>query len=107
MQEAVLEDLLPFKNLSDEDQSEFYIRMRQTFDEIDYSVSAKIDVPDVPHRCEMVTIDALNVFISELEEELSFLSWLQIVLDDCCNDLLNDMTISGEDEHGHSLIEKA
>ena len=81
--------------------------MRQMFDESGYSISANIDVPAIPHRCSMTGLDILNVIIEELEEELSFLSWLQIILDDCCNDLLNDMTVSGVEDHGHSLIEKA
>jgi hypothetical protein len=98
-QDALLDDLYPFKMLNGEDEMTYRGRVRMEFDDaIDHRMGSRIDVPYVPDLCADAQgpLDALNDFIMQLEEELTFVHYLEIAVEGCCDDLL-EWTLAGQD----------
>jgi len=82
-----------FKGLNDETREDFEDRIRDAFNMyVETQIDSGIEVPEVPSSCATsveVAIDLVDA-ITLIENEETFLIWLNVNLEACCDGLLED-----------------
>ena len=87
--EHVLDNLFELKGEEDEEKDAFTARTREAFDMAGAeTVDSEIEVPATSMACPSDAANAeaaAQAFVAELEDTLTYLEYVQAILDECCD----------------------